>query len=165
MLLSFIGQPPRYPAPRAPRQERAYKFYEKHYYLNNLSADPNKIFDHMDGIDFNKEVKVSTFQQGEMVCQWRAINSPQGGYYCGANQPTSPNCLGINEDQADTQGYISKRVMHHHEIVARDLEALESVAARVNDNWSVITRPPHPTSGGCIQYFNSEKSKFKQVSP
>lgn len=155
-FLNAINQP--FKTPHSGWPLFVYNFYLRHKY------DHNRIGSHMTGIDFNFPVGISTLNKGFIVGQWKIPPILQGDYYADINASVKPDCLGINDLQADQNGLISRKIEHNFEL-QDNVDALRSVAAAVLDTWSVKGLPKL-TSGGCTQYFNAnDKKEFNQIYP
>lgn len=140
----------------------AYQFYKSHGF-----SDP-EIIGHFAGIDFSKSVSVINLSIGKRLAQWKAVKMPQGNYYGELNK--NPSCLGIHDKQEDFSGNIYKRIEYCYEVsqstkIQTGVDVLETIANKVIDTWS-IKNCKYPTSGGCLQYFNSnDKQHLKKIYP
>lgn len=126
---------------RCSKEAKAKNFYKE------SGFNTQKTKDHMRGIDFNKDVKVTTLKKGTKVDQWQVKGKPQGDYY--TKPGTSPNTLGIDSTDRIKTEYI----------VNNDTKVLKSTAADTIRDRKVDYLPAKGKGGG-TQYFSTEKSNF-----
>lgn len=146
-----------YSIPSSGPKKQAYDFYINQGFTDNQAKD------HMQGVDFSKSVDSNfTLRKNDIVVQWRHPNIVQGDYY--SEIGSTPNCLGVHDEQEDCQGNRAKRTEHKFSLL-KDVTCLKSYAANVLDTWS-IRNQYFLVKGGCIQYFNkSDRNQFHQRCP
>jgi Bacterial toxin 46 len=121
----------------------AMKYYESTGYRWSVAKD------HLNGIDFTKEVSVKTIPKGTVVYQYVGPNG-QGNYYTSARSAT-PNQLGVSGAGRELKSFR----------VTKNVEVLSSRSKAIEDTWSGSTAVK--TEGGAPQYFSTEKSAFKEI--
>ncbi len=141
----------------------AYDFYLKNKYT------PDAIPGHLSGIDFTKEVKLTSIQAGSRnLYQFQPPVSDvkaeprQGDYYAEAG--LTPTSLGISPQAV--RHWLNEttpidKSLNEYKIVSQTM-VLESTAKAIKDTWS-IPKVEIMTEGGARQYFCGEKDAFKFV--
>ena len=111
------------------RRKTAYEFYEK------AGFDKEAIFDHLNGIDFNQPVELTTLESGKILKQWQLPTIPQGNYY--TDEDFVPSELGINPRGFNREiMQIQNKMLKHYQVL-KPIKALRSTAQAVKDDWSI----------------------------
>ncbi len=135
----------------AERQGIAQDFYAKQGWPQS------RIDGHRKGIDFNQSVRPVTIPEGTPLSQWQTPGRSTGNYFAPASE--TPTRLGIAPD-ADVPGTGVVPKVQTPYAATRDVPALQSTAAPVQDTWSTPGTPVQ-TEGGGTQYFVPDPSMFK----
>ncbi|MFI5160458.1 MAG: RHS repeat-associated core domain-containing protein [Sphingobacteriales bacterium] len=127
------------------RTKLAASFYEK------AGIPLEKATQAMDGIDFSKKVKTTTYRKGTVLEQWLKVDKTTnslipGNYY--TLPETNPNTLGISLVGRD-------RIFI---VLQEDTKFLESTAKTIQDTWTVPGKSLTAEGGG-IQLFQTNVKK------
>ncbi len=135
----------------AARRATAQDFYAKQVWPQS------RIDQHMNGIDFNQPVNVTTIDSNTTMSQWQTPGGPKGNYFSPPSE--TPGRLGISTVGYDpASGAVSK--VQRNYTSGSPTQALQSTAAPIPDDWSnpySIAQTP----GGGTQYFVPDPSAFK----
>lgn len=130
-----------------------------HYY-EKQGMKESKISGHLQGIDFDQPVQVEQLSKGQRLAQYQAPGASQGNYYAPPGQ--KPSKLGISEYSQDFDtGDIAKKEARLYE-VNKDVDALGTTAAKIEDTWSIPGKSIS-TDGGGKQYFTMKRTNFNLV--
>jgi hypothetical protein len=110
--------------------------------------DDATIEKHLNGVDFNKPVDITTLPKGTQVVQYQDPNNPVGNYFAPVGTPAES--LGI-----DPKGRVAKIYT-----TTRDVTVLRSTAADTRSN-PAVPRSQRGNGGG-IQYFAQDTSAFTE---
>jgi RHS repeat-associated protein len=122
------------------RQKLAYSFYRE------AGFTASRAWSHMKGIDLSRPVERTTIPAGATLAQ-HVLNGKIGNYF--SEPGISPTNLGINPASRVETPMTS----------TREVSALKSTAAPINDTWTT-PGSPFQTSGGAIQLFVPDNGGF-----
>lgn len=149
-----VRPPPRSEAKRAPikpgpteSQLRVQRVATAKDYYQKTGWSDKRIEDHLNGIDFSKDVSKITLK-GAVVTQW--VDPNHGVGKCFAPDGTTPDQLGINATGRVLQKFV----------VTKDAQVLQSTAAPITDTWSSTTAIATGGGGG-LQWFTADNSAFQ----
>ena len=143
------------PADEWARKKMAYKFYRK----NNPNMKPEKVKEHMQGIDFSKPVEVVEVKKGTKLQQWQVDGDRKGQYFT-ADKDVKPTDLGINPKRINKDsGKVETKTQKEY-VVNENVEGLNSTSAPVKDTWSDEANP-FQTKGGADQLYIPNNQTIK----
>lgn len=128
------------------RREMVQNYFEKQ------GLDPQKIKQHMNGIDFTKDVDLFPLNPNQQVLQWQAPGKSVGNYF--APMGSEPHELGINPFGRKMLIYSPKK----------RTTVLRSSSAEIIDGWTQPSKP-FRAKGGEIQYYTADPSQFTDIKP
>jgi len=126
--------------------------------VTGFTGNVERIKKHFVGVDFRHPVEFKVIPKGTTLRQWKLKDASFGNYFALGTE--SPSRLGIGSKVTGLDGRIVEKELF--EVVTnKDIVVLESVAASVVDEWSVIGRA-QPASGGATQIMVDVQELMKK---
>ncbi len=127
-------------------------------YARDGKPNPKRIYNHMRGIDFNKEVRITTLTAGLLLQQFAKPGRPKGNYYC--KPGTTPCAAGVSGkvNLTDSNELVNRETKLY--AVVETVAVLHSHTAAITDTWSIKDKSI-ACCGGAEQYLipNADSTK------